>query len=375
MTKSNPENERIKRAYIQHLSRARGRSAATIGLTAAAIHRFEQSTGFRSFKKFHIEQAAAFSRTLLEEHRPGGDRPLSKATASQVLNVVRNFVLWLAEQPGYRSRIRYSDADYFRLPEKDERAAKASNDRPVPTSEQIESVIQRSPTATVLDRRNRAMMAFTWVTGVRDGALITLKLKHVDLVEQRVNQDPREVATKNSKHIRTTFFPVGGSAREVVEQWISELREMHLWGNDDPLFPATAIGQGEDRQFQPTGIARKHWATADAARRIFKLSFEAVGLPGFNPHSFRHALAVLGEQRCRTPEEFKAWSQNLGHEHVSTTLSSYGAVPERRQAEVLKALTHKPARLQDVESLVHQLAAVLRRAGKSPECVSPKSCA
>jgi len=247
-------------------------------------------------------------------------------------------VLWLAEQPGYRSRIRYSDADYFRLPEKDERAAKASNDRPVPTPEQIESVLQRSPTTTVLDRRNRAMVAFAWLTGVRDGALVSLKMKHVDVVEQRVNQDPRGVDTKNSKHIRTTFFAVGGSARTIVEDWVLELREKYLWGNDDPLFPATAIGQGEDRQYQATGIERRHWTTADAARKIFKKSFEAIDLPGFSPHSFRHALARLGEQRCKTPEEFKAWSQNLGHDNVATPLTSYATVPDHRQAEIIKAL-------------------------------------
>jgi len=31
-------------------------------------------------------------------------------------------------------------------------------------------------------------------------------------------------------------------------------------------------------------------------------------------------LALLGGQRCRTPEEYKAWSQNLGHEHVQPGL-------------------------------------------------------
>lgn len=58
---------------------------------------------------------------------------------------------------------------------------------------------------------------------------------------------------------------------------------------------------------------------------------------GFNPHSFRHALAVLGERTCRNPEEFKAW-QNLGHEGVLTTFSSYGPVSEQRQAELIKTL-------------------------------------
>jgi hypothetical protein len=63
----------------------------------------------------------------------------------------RIFFPLAAEQPGYRSRIRYSDADYFRLSEKDTRIAKATRPRPVPTSEQIESVLERSPVGTRRD--------------------------------------------------------------------------------------------------------------------------------------------------------------------------------------------------------------------------------
>jgi len=42
-------------------------------------------------------------------------------------------------------------------------------------------------------------------------------------------------------------------------------------------------------------------------------------LPYFNPHSFRNTLVRLGQEICRSPEEFKSWSQNLGHEKVLTT--------------------------------------------------------
>ena len=206
----------------------------------------------------------------------------------------------------------------------------------MPTPEQIESVLERSPVATVIERRNRAIVAFTWLTGVRDGALVTLKLRHVDLAKQLVDQDPREVKTKNSKQLRTTFFGVGGSAQRIVEEWIAELRRDHLWGNDDPLFPATAIGQDSEQQFAAVGLARAHWATADAVQKIFKQLFEGVGLHGFNPHSFRHALAALGERTCQNPEEFKAWSQNLGHEGVLTTFSSYGPVPSNGRPKLIK---------------------------------------
>ena len=310
MSKHNAENERIKRLYFRHLKDARGLSEASIDAAAKAIHRFESSTDFRSFKKFHIEQVIAFQRRLDEATTVREGKPLSKATALQTLNAIRAFILWLADQPGYRSRIRYSDAAYFRLSEKDTRIAKAPLGRPVPSPEQIECVLLAMPAHTDIEQRNRALIAFTWLTGVRDGALASLKVKHVNLTEGRVNQDPREVKTKNSKPQITTFFPVAGEARRIVTEWVELLTKDRLWGLDDPLFPATLVEHGTDRQFKAGGLARRHWSNADAIRTIFKEAFETAGLPGFNPHSFRHALAMLGERTCSTPEEFKAWSQN-----------------------------------------------------------------
>jgi len=61
-------------------------------------------------------------------------------------------------------------------------------------------------------------------------------------------------------------------------------------------------------------------------------------LPYFNPHSFRKTLVLLGQRTCRTPEEFKAWSQNLGHDSVLTTFCSYGTLDAHRQAEIMRAL-------------------------------------
>ena len=52
---------------------------------------------------------------------------------------------------------------------------------------------------------------------------------------------------------------------------------------------------------------------------------------------------MLGEKRCTTPETFAAWSQNLGHENVSTTLTSYGKVPSHRQSEIIAGLRARPS--------------------------------
>jgi integrase/recombinase XerD len=338
MRRHNAENERVKREYLIYLKAAKGLSEASLDTVAKAIHRFEVSPRFRSFRRFQVEQAVAFRRQLGETESSETGNPLSKATVLQTLNALRAFFLWLAGQLGYRSRMSYSDADYFRLSEKDTRIAKAIRERPAPTPEQIRSVLAIMPCATEIERRNRSLIAFTLVTGVRDGALASLKLKHVDLAAENVVQDAREVNTKFSKSFTTWFFPVGEDIHAIVAEWIAYLRDQKAWGRDDPLFPATSVVNGVDLKFQTAGLSRRHWSNAGPIRAIFRGAFSLAGLTYFNPHSFRKTLAQLGEQICRTPEELKAWSQNLGHEDVMTTLRSYGEVSSTRQGEIIRHL-------------------------------------
>jgi hypothetical protein len=65
MTKHNAENERIKREYLEHLRGGMGLSEHSIDMAAKAVHRFEEFSKFRSFLKFHIEQAKAFRSVLM----------------------------------------------------------------------------------------------------------------------------------------------------------------------------------------------------------------------------------------------------------------------------------------------------------------------
>jgi integrase/recombinase XerD len=338
MAKHNPANERIKRDYFRLLKDARGYDDTSVDAVAASIHRFETYTRFKSFERFHIEQAIGFKAWLSELKSQQTGRPLSKATLDSTMRALREFFLWLSGQPGYRSRISFGDTAYFRISEKDSRAAGTTNDRPVPTLDQIDVVLRKMPEATVLQRRDRAVLAFTILTGARDNAAASLRLRDVDPEGRMVFQDPRAVRTKASKGIWTWFFPVGSIAEKVVAEWIQELRNDHTWGDDDPLFPATRVGLNDARQFAAVGISRATWSNAEPIRKIFRAGFEGAGLPYFNPHSFRKTLARLGEKLCKTPEHFKAWSQNLGHEQVSTTLTSYGAVPRHRQGEIILEL-------------------------------------
>lgn len=356
MTKHNPRNERIKRQYFAYLREAKRQSEASVDAVSAALARFEAHSRHRDFKTFHHHQAVAFKHHLAAQDSQATGEKLSKATQYATLSHLKRFFQWLAGQAGYKSTVRYSDADYFNLPEKDSRIATARRERPAPTLEQVRHVISQMPAANDIEKRNRALVAFILLTGARDSAVASLKLKHVDLVAGCVHQDARDVKTKFSKTFTTFFFPVGEDIRRIVSDWATYLREEQLWGNDDPLFPKTRVTVASTGQFAPVGLQREHWSNATPIRQIFREAFTAAGLPYFNPHSLRRTLVNLGEKVCQTPEAFKAWSQNLGHEGVLTTFYSYGTVTTQRQAEIIRNLGSPKERQEPTREMVMAMA-------------------
>ncbi|WP_420467868.1 tyrosine-type recombinase/integrase [Panacagrimonas sp.] len=336
-------NVRIKREYLIYLKEAKRQSEASLDAAAGAIARFEAYTQHRDFKAFCQQQAVAFKRRLAEQNSAVTGGKLSKATLHATLSHLKRFFQWLAGQPSYKSRFTYSEAEYFNVSEKDARIATARRHKSAPTLEQVRHLIANMPAATELEQRNRALVAFIMLTGARDSAVASAKLKHIDLDAGCFYQDAREVKTKFSKTFTTFFFPVGDDIGAIFAAWVDHLRRVRLWGHDDPLFPKTRCTVGKSQQFQHDDLVREHWATATPIRQIFQRACAAAGLPYFNPHSVRNTLVMIGSRRCKTPEQFKAWSQNLGHDGVLTTLVSYGTVSDMRQGEILHDMvTHPP---------------------------------
>ncbi|MGI9383450.1 MAG: site-specific integrase, partial [Methyloligellaceae bacterium] len=349
MRKHHPKNERIKRRYFAYLEEAKRMQPTSVDDVAAALAAFEASTQYRDFARFHIEQARKFKRELCESTNSSTGKPLAKSTIRSRLMACKGFFQWLAWQPGYKSKISYSDAEYFNLAANDTRIATAKRERPVPSMEQISYLLVSKKSETDIEKRDRALIAGAILIGVRDDALASLSLRHIDLDKRTVFQDARSVRTKNRKTFTSWFFPVGDDIEEIFTDWIAFLTTERRFGPDDLVFPATHNERGADGYFRPVGLERRHWKNADSIRRIFRVSFEAAGLPYFNPHAFRKTLAQLGERLCTTPEEFKAWSQNLGHQHVLTTFTSYGTVSGHRQRDLLGKMRQR-ANARNAES-------------------------
>jgi len=342
LKKHHPKNEKIKWEYLRYLEDAKRMNSASVDQVAASIAAFEASTGWKDFKLFHIEQARKFKRDLDNHVVAETGKPLAVATRVSRLRAVKTFFQWLAGQPGYR-KLKFTDMEYFNASNNDGRIAGAVRERPVPSMEQIRHVLDYLPTATVIERRNRALIAFTILSGARDAAIVSMRLKHVDMERGTVFQDAREVKTKNRKTFTSWFFPVGDDIEGIVRAWITELSTAHLFGPDDPLFPSTERGLDDNRQFHAAGISRQFWSDAGPIRKIFKEAFTMAGLPYFNPHSFRKTIWRMGEKLCANGAEAKAWSLNLGHENVGTSFSSYGPMTTTERETVMGALAGRVA--------------------------------
>lgn len=333
-TRPNEKNERLKRRFLEYRKYARQLSDKTLDKEIAALERFDVWNGRKDFARFHIEWAMGF-RTHLEQAKGASGKLLGKSTTRAILAVLREFVLWLSQQDGFRSRIRASDADYFNLSRRDEAEARAAPSRPAPSTKQAKRALAMMPNDTPRQMRDKAIFALLCLTGIRVGALISLRIKHVDLDEKSVTQNPREVATKFAKRIDTFFAKGFDEAEAALAMWITYLDDVAFYGPDDPLFPSTAIVPKSNTGFAAEGFDRRAWKSTEPVRKIVNSAFAAANLQAFGPHAFRHMLARHAAKNCTSVAELVATSQNLGHTDVLTTLRSYGQISRERQRALI----------------------------------------
>jgi len=336
MRKFNAENERIKIDYEYYLRESKGRDENTIDKVRAALVKFEESTKFKPFKKFRIEQARQFKDHLKRAKNAHG-KPLSYSTVDQTLRMVRNFFEWLAGRQGFKKVITYAEAKYFNNNAKDAIAAHAQNPVQFPSTQAAYHAFQAMSERTEIARRDKAMFAFVVMTGARAGAVASFRLKHINLIDGHVFQKGGEVKTKNNKTFTTWFFPMHSDYLRCFTAWVNYLRHDKMYGPEDALFPKPQR-RLVNGKFNFDALSGDIYANASQVNKVFKRAFMQVQLPAYTPHSIRKTLGQEMSDRNLPLDAQKAWSQNLGHENFVTTVSSYLPVDDRRQGELMKAL-------------------------------------
>ena len=186
MATHNPDNERVKRRYFAFLKEAKGQSEDSRGRRREGAGPLRGRHPIPRLQGVPLRAGGCVQEAAGRQNSQTTGGKLSKATLNATLAHLKRFFQWLAGQPGYKSRLQYSDAEYFNLSDKDTRVATARRERPAPTLEQVRHVISLMPSQTEIERRNRALVAFTLLTGARDSAIASMKLKHVDLAAGNV---------------------------------------------------------------------------------------------------------------------------------------------------------------------------------------------
>jgi len=329
------KNEKIKRKYLKWLREAEGLSEATITGVERAVGLYEEYSQDQDFASFSQKKAVGFKLWLQERSRGGAT--VSITTVYNQIRYVKAFFTWLAGQPGYKSRIGLDAVSYLTLERKKVREATAAKPVKFPSLEYVRQLTDSIKPSTEVARRDRALIAFLLVSGMRDQAVASLPLGCFDREALVVHQDPkRGVSTKFSKSIRTLLFNFDGKLTQYVVSWAEYLETVRLFSPADPLFPRSRVEQRDGGlTFTVTGVEPVFWKSTNSIRKILRERAIVAGLECFNPHAFRHAAVHIAMKFCTSAEQMKAVSQNLGHEHIATTVMTYGTLDSSRVQEVV----------------------------------------
>lgn len=361
MKKIHLENERRKRKYFEWLRNAKGLSPNTIKAVVKAILEWEDFTDMADFKNFNEDTAILFKEGLLKRKNEHTGKTLALSTCLHYINALFDFFMWLSQQSGYKSKLSADKIAYLKLDKKQTRMALEPPAVKYPSLDQVKAVTAAIKIENEVDLRDRALMAFTLLSGMRVEAVMTLPLGCVSIENAEISQDPKQgVRTKFSKRITTILFNFDPVLLSYVNDWIEFLTTKKLFSPQQPLFPITKLEQKSENDLAFVGdrVHPQFWQTTNCIRDIFRKRFSQACIEYFAPHSFRHLAVRLAVSRCSNPEELKAVSQNFGHEFVATTMMTYGTIREDQASEIVRRMDFSEnARVQqsDIDGVISTL--------------------
>ena len=201
---------------------------------------------------------------------------LAKSSINRKLTSVNNFLLWSSKLDKYKNKT-------FRKSENLKTEKKLPN---ILTSNYINNLIDKLPTSTAKDVRNKAIIELLYSSGLRVSELVNLKINDVK------NDGSLRVIGKGRKE---RILPMTDQAYKIISLWLKSNRAEFLKDNDN--------------QFIFLGVRGKQ-ITYREVRRVVNL------ITGTFPHNIRHTFAthVLdGGADLRVVQEL------LGHSDPGTT--------------------------------------------------------
>lgn len=268
---------------------------------------------------------------------------LGKAPEYQrkLLNTARRFFEWARDHwpDRYVLKRQYIDS----LCSKAKETAVPS--REIYTLDQVRALLAYQP-RNLAEERDRAAVAFLFLSGMRVGAFATLPLcaVHIDKRPVLVNQwTSLGVRTKNDTVANTVLLetPELDDLHTVVAAWHHlALRNVGLAGMWYSLIEPDGLNfmlAQTPGRYRGDGIARR-----------LRLLCELAGVPYLSPHKLRHGHIVYAFSHCKTMADLKAVSQNVMHKQLSTTDAIYARLTDDDVARRIQGLG-SPGKMNDAE--------------------------
>jgi site-specific recombinase XerD len=231
-----------------------------------------------------LEPAGVSYRSLRGFAAALGGRDLDRATVARKLAAVRALYDYLRR----RGEVSQNPAELLPRPRSDSRLPH------VLSAEDMRTLLERIPTATALDSRDRAMLEIAYSCGLRCSEMVALDLESVDFESETLR-----VRGKGGKE---RVVPLGEPAQRALTTYVNRWRPALL---ADPKQPALLLSKS-GRRLSPS----------DVTRRLARWVREAAIAGRVSPHALRHSFAT---HMLEGGADLRAIQELLGHASVSTT--------------------------------------------------------
>ncbi len=257
------------RSAAEATRKAYSNDVGQLAVWADALGREPASLGHRDLRRF----AAVLS-----------ERGISKAGVGRKLAAIRAFYGALVRS----GEMEANPADLVASPKQDRKLPR------VLSREEMQTLLDRIPTGTPLEMRDRAMLELAYSCGLRAEEVVNLDMGSPDFDGERLRIE--------GKGGKTRLVPMGEPAQAALTRYLERGRR------------ALVGAGGEDALLVSKSGRRLH--PSDVRRRLERWVREAAIAGGVSPHALRHSFAT---HLLEGGADLRSIQELLGHASLSTT--------------------------------------------------------
>jgi site-specific recombinase XerD len=257
------------RAAAESTRRAYANDVGQLAEWADGLGKAPDALGHRDLRRF----AAQLS-----------ERGISKAGVARKLAAIRSFYSALLRV----GTVAANPADLVASPKKDRKLPR------VLSRDEMKSLLDRIPTRTPLEMRDRAMLELAYSCGLRAEEVVNLNLDSPDFDGERLRIE--------GKGGKTRLVPMGEPAQAALRGYLDRGRHALVDGGSESALLVSKSG----RRLHPS----------DVRRRLQRWVREAAIAGGVSPHALRHSFAT---HLLEGGADLRSIQELLGHSSLSTT--------------------------------------------------------